>query len=129
MKDDMTEKEALDALAREEKRFRDAGFGRGILLAKSAHDCHKAILDWRKKSDECAAEFNAAKKRLDAFTAELKRKEAQARKLLEDVARIRKVSAPLKKTVRNGEILKTRERAALNRFVRKVDLLSRMEIA
>ena len=129
MKDDMTEKEALDALAREEKRFKDAGFGRGILLAKSAHDCHKAILDWRKKSDACAAECNAAKKRLDAFTAELKRKEAQARKLLEDVARIRKVSAPLKKTVRNGEILKTRERVALNRFVRKVDLLSRMEIA
>ena len=129
MKDDMTEKEALDALAREEKRFKEAGFGRGILLAKSAHDCHKAILDWRKKSDACAAECNAAKKRLDAFTAELKRKEAQARKLLDDVARIRKVSAPLKKTVRNGEILKTRERAALRRFVEKVDLLSRMEIA
>ena len=129
MKDDMTEKEALDALAREEKRFKEAGFGRGILLAKSAHDCHKAILDWRKKSDACAAECNAAKKQLDAFTAELKRKEAQARKLLDDVARIRKVSAPLKKTVRNGEILKTRERAALRRVVEKVDLLSRMEIA
>ena len=75
----MTENEALKILAREEKRFEDAGFGRGVVLAKSAHDYHKAILDWRRKSDACAAEYNAAKKRLDAFTAELKRKEAQAR--------------------------------------------------
>ena len=94
----MTENEALKILAQQEKRFKDAGFGRGIVLAKSAHDYHKAILDWRKKADACAADCNAAKKRLDAFTAELKRKEAQARKLLDDIARIRKVCVPLKKT-------------------------------
>ena len=125
----MTENEALKILAREEKRFTDAGFGRGIVLAKSAHDYHKAILDWRKKCEAVAADYNGAKKRLDAFTAELKRKEAQSRKLLDDIARIRKVCVPLKKTVRNGDILKTRERQAQRRFVEKVELLARMEIA
>ena len=125
----MTEKEALKILAQQEKRFKGAGFGRGVVLAKSAHDYHKAILEWRKKSEACAADYNAAKKRLDAFTAELKRKEAQSRKLLDDIARIRKVCVPLKKTVRNGDILKTRERQAQRRFVEKVDLLRKMEIA
>lgn len=57
------------------------------------------------------------------------RKEAQSRKLLDDIARIRKVCVPLKKTVRNGDILKTRERQAQRRFVEKVDLLRKMEIA
>ena len=125
----MTEKEALKILAREEKRFKDAGFGRGVVLAKSAHDYHKAILDWRKKCEAVAADYNGAKKRLGAFTADLKRKEAQARKLLDDIARIRKVCVPLKKTVRNCDIVKTRERQAQRRFVEKVDLLRRMEIA
>ena len=125
----MTEKEALKILAQQEKRFKGAGFGRGVVLAKSAHDYHKAILEWRKKSEACAADYNAAKKRLDAFTAELKRKEVQARKLLDDIARIRKVCVPLKKTVRNGDILKTRERQAQRRFAEKVDLLRKMEIA
>ena len=125
----MTEKEALKVLAREEKRFKDAGFGRGIVLAKSAHDYHKAILDWRKKCDACAADYSVAKKRLNAFTAELKRKEAQARKLLDDVARIRKVCVPLKKAVRNGDILKTRLQTSQRRFVEKVEVLQRMEIA
>ena len=125
----MTENEALKILAQQEKRFTDAGFGRGIVLAKSAHDYHKAILDWRKKCEAVAADYNGAKKRLDAFTAELKRKEAQARKLLDDIARIRKVCVPLKKTVRNGDIVKTRERQAQRRFVEKVELLARMEIA
>ena len=124
----MTEKEALKVLAREEKRFVEAGFGRGKLLAKSAWDYHKAILGWRKKCDACAADYSAAKKRLDAFTAELKRKEAQARKLLDDVVRIRKVCVSLKKTVRNGDILQTRLQTARRRFVEKVDLLRRMEI-
>ena len=125
----MTEKEALKILAQQEKRFKGAGFGRGVVLAKSAHDYHKAILEWREKSGACAADYNAAKKRLDAFTAELKRKEVQARKLLDDIARIRKVCVPLKKTVRNGDILKTRERQAQRLFAEKVDLLCKMEIA
>ena len=125
----MTEKEALKVLAREEKRFKDAGFERGIVLAKSAHDYHKAILDWRKKCEACVADYDAAKKRLEAFTSELKRKETQARKLLDDVARIRKVCVPLKKTVRNGDILKTRLQTAQRRFAEKVDLLRTMEIA
>ena len=129
MKKNMAEKEALKVLVREEKRFVEAGFGRGVVLAKSAHDYHKAILDWRKKADACAAEYGAAKKRLNAFTAELKRKEAQARNLLDDIARIRKVCVPLKKTVRSGDIVNTRLRAAQRRFVEKVEVLQRMEIA
>ena len=116
-------------LAREEKRFADAGFGRGVVLAKSAHDYHKAILEWRKKSDSCAEDYNAAKKRLDAFTAELKRKEAQARKLLDEVADLRRVCVPLRKKVHHGDILQTRLQTAQRRFAEKVELLSRMEIA
>ena len=125
----MTEKEALKILAQQEKRFKDAGFGRGVVLAKSAHDYHKAIGEWRGKADAFAKEYAAAKKKLDAATAELKRKELQARKLLDDIARIRKACVPLKKTVRNGDALKTRERQAQRRFAEKVDLLRRMEIA
>ena len=47
----MTEKEALKILAQQEKRFKEAGFERGIVLAKSAHDYHKAIGEWRGKAD------------------------------------------------------------------------------
>lgn len=125
----MTEKEALKILAREEKRFKDAGFGRGVVLAKSAHDYHKAIGEWKGKADAFAKEYAAAKKKLDAATAELKRKELQARKLLDEVADLRRVCVPLRKKVHHGDILQTRLQTAQRRFAEKVDLLSRMEIA
>ena len=125
----MTEKEALKILAREEKRFKDAGFGRGVVLAKSAHDYHKAIGEWKGKADAFAKEYAAAKKKLDAATAELKRKELQARKLLDEVADLRRVCVPLRKKVHHGDILQTRLQTAQRRFAEKVELLSRMEIA
>ena len=125
----MTEKEALKILAREEKRFKDAGFGRGVVLAKSAHDYHKAIGEWKGKADAFAKEYAAAKKKLDAATAELKRKELQARKLLDEVADLRRVCVPLRKKVHHGDILQTRLQTAQRRFAEKVDLLRRMEIA
>ena len=129
MKKTMTEKEALKILAREEKRFADAGFGRGVVLAKSAHDYHKAIGEWKGKADAFEAEYAAAKKKLAAATAELKRKELQARKLLDEVADLRRVCVPLRKKVHHGDILQTRLQTAQRRFAEKVDLLSRMEIA
>ena len=125
----MTEKEALKILAREEKRFKDAGFGRGVVLAKSAHDYHKAIGEWKGKADAFAKEYAAAKKKLDAATAELKRKELQARKLLDEVADLRRVCVPLRKKVRHGDILQTRLQTAQRRFAEKVDLLRTMEIS
>ena len=125
----MTEKEALKILAREEKRFKNAGFGRGVVLAKSAHDYHKAIGEWKGKADAFAKEYAAAKKKLDAATAELKRKELQARKLLDEVADLRRVCVPLRKKVHHGDILQTRLQTAQRRFSEKVELLSRMEIA
>ena len=125
----MTEKEALKVLAREEKRFADAGFGRGKLLAKSARDYHDEIREWKGKADAFEDEYAAAKKKLDAATAELKRKELQARKLLNEVADLRRVCVPLRKKVHHGDILKTRLQTAQRRFAEKVDLLSRMEIA
>ena len=124
----MTEKEALKVLAQQEKRFKDAGFGRGVVLAKSAHDYHKAIGEWKGKADAFAKEYAAAKKSLDAATAELKRKELQARKLLDEVADLRRVCVPLRKKVHHGDILKTRLQTAQRRFAEKVNLLSRMEI-
>ena len=125
----MTEKEALKILAQQEKRFKDAGFGRGVVLAKSAHDYHKAIGEWKGEADAFAKEYAAAKKKLDAATAELKRKELQARKLLDEVADLRRVCVPLRKKVHHGDILQTRLQTAQRRFAEKVDLLSRMEIA
>ena len=125
----MTEKEALKILAREEKRFKNAGFGRGVVLAKSAHDYHKAIGEWKGKADAFAKEYAAAKKKLDAATAELKRKELQARKLLDEVADLRRVCVPLRKKVHHGDILQTRLQTAQRRFAEKVDLLRMMEIS
>ena len=125
----MTEKEALKILAREEKRFADAGFGRGVVLAKSARDYHKAIGEWKGKADAFAKEYAAAKKKLDAATAELKRKELQARKLLNEVADLRRMCVPLRRKVHHGDILQTRLQTAQRRFAEKVELLSRMEIA
>ena len=125
----MTEKEALKILAQQEKRFKDAGFGRGVVLAKSAHDYHKAIGEWKGKADAFAKEYAAAKKKLDAATAELKRKELQARKLLNEVADLRRMCVPLRRKVHHGDILQTRLQTAQRRFAEKVDLLSRMEIA
>ena len=125
----MTEKEALKILAQQEERFKEAGFGRGVVLAKSAHDYHKAIGEWKGKADAFAKEYAAAKKKLDAATAELKRKELQARKLLDEVADLRRVCVPLRKKVHHGDILQTRLQTAQRRFAEKVELLSRMEIA
>ena len=125
----MTEKEALKILAQQEKRFKDAGFGRGVVLAKSAHDYHKAIGEWKGKADAFAKEYAAAKKKLDAATAELKRKELQARKFLNEVADLRRMCVPLRRKVHHGDILQTHLRAAQRRFVEKVDLLRKMEIA
>ena len=125
----MTEKEALKVLAREEKRFADAGFGRGKLLAKSARDYHDEIREWRGKADAFEDEYAAAKKKLDAATAELKRKELQARKLLDEVADLRLVCVPLRKKVHHGDILQTRLQTAQRRFAEKVDLLRTMEIS
>lgn len=125
----MTEKEALKVLAREEKRFADAGFGRGKLLAKSARDYHDEIREWKGKADAFEDEYAAAKKKLDAATAELKRKELQARKLLNEVADLRRMCVPLRRKVHHGDILQTHLRAAQRRFVEKVDILRRMEIA
>ena len=125
----MTEKEALKILAREEKRFAEAGFGRGKLLAKSARDYHNEIREWKGKADAFEDEYAAAKKKLDAATAELKRKELQARKLLNEVADLRRMCVPLRRKVHHGDILQTHLRAAQRRFAEKVKLLSRMEIA
>ena len=125
----MTEAEALKVLARQEKKFKEAGFGRGNLLAKSAHDYHKAIGEWKGKADAFAKEYAVAKKKLDAATAELKRKELQARKLLDEVADLRRVCVPLRKKVHHGDILQTRLQTAQRRFAEKVDLLRKMEIA
>lgn len=129
MKKNMTEKEALKILAQQEKRFKDAGFGRGVVLAKSARDYHDEIREWKGKADAFDAEYAAAKKKLDAATAALKKKELQARKLLNEVADLRRVCVPLRKKVHHGDILQTRLRAAQRRFAEKVELLSRMEIA
>ena len=125
----MTEKEALKVLACEEKRFADAGFGRGKLLAKSARDYHDEIREWKGKADAFEDEYAAAKKKLDAATAELKRKELQARKLLNEVADLRRMCVPLRRKVHHGDILQTHLRAAQRRFAEKVDLLRKMEIA
>ena len=125
----MTEKEALKILSQQEKRFTDAGFGRGVVLAKSAHDYHKAIGEWKGKADAFEDEYAAAKKKLDAATAELKRKELQARKLLNEVADLRRMCVPLRRKVHHGDILQTHLRAAQRRFVEKVDLLRKMVIS
>ena len=125
----MTEKEALKVLAREEKRFAETGFERGKLLAKSARDYHDEIREWKGKADAFEKEYAAAKRRLDAATAELKKKELQARKLLNEVADLRRVCVPLRKKVHHGDILKTRLQTAQRRFAEKVELLRRMEIA
>ena len=128
MRKTVTEKEALKILDQREKLFKAAGFGRGIVLAKSARDYHKAILEWREKSEADVANYNAAKKKLDAATAEIKKKELQARKLLDDVANLRRVCIPLRKKVRHGDALRARLQTAQRRFAEKVDLLRTMEI-
>ena len=124
----MTEKEALKILAQQEKRFAEAGFGRGKLLAKSARDYHDEIREWKGRADAFEREYAAAKKKLDAATSELKKKELQARKLLDEVVELRRVCVPLRKKVHHGDILKTRLQTAQRRFAEKVDILRRMEI-
>lgn len=124
----MTEAEALKVLARQEKKFKEAGFGRGNLLAKSAHDYYDALRDWRKKSDAIAKEYADAKKKLAAMTAEAKERETKARKLLEEARRLKSAAVKYKKIAKNGDILASRERVAQRRFIEKVDFLSKMEV-
>ena len=124
----MTEKEALKILAQQEKRFKGAGFGRGVVLAKSAHDYYDELRDWRKKSDAIAKEYADAKKKLAAMTAEAKERETQARKLLEEARRLKSAAVKYKKITKNGDILASRERVAQRRFIEKVDFLAKREV-
>ena len=128
MKKNMTEKEALKILAWQEKKFKEAGFGRGTLLAKSAHDYYDELRGWRKKSDAIAKDYADAKKKLAAMTAEAKRREDQARKLLDEARRLKTSAIRYKKVVRNGDLLSGHERIAQKRFFEKVELLRTMKV-
>ena len=75
----MTDKEALQEIDRQEKRFAAAGFGNGLRLAKSAREYCQTIVKCRQKSAEVAAECAAANEKAVAMTAETNRMEAEAR--------------------------------------------------
>lgn len=56
----MTDKEALQEIDRQEKRFAAAKCGRGLQLAKSAREYYQTIVKCRQKSADVAAECAAA---------------------------------------------------------------------
>ena len=124
-----TESEALKVLARQEKMFSEAGFARGIVLAKSAREYYGTILDSRRKVKVVSEKYTAAQKTLAQLTAKIRKMEAHARKELEEVAHLRAQSVRLRKIVRNGDLLKNKERLAQHRFEEKVELLRRMTIS
>ena len=124
----MTEAELLKVLDQQEKRFRGAGFGRGMVLAKSAREQYDAVKDWRKKSKAFASEYGPAQKKYAAARAKIEKLEGTARKMLAEARRLRSESLRAHNAVKNGDSLKTRERAAYRRFEEKVMQLRKMAV-
>ena len=46
----MTDKETLAEIERQEKRFADAGFGRGLRLAHSAREYYAEMMEMRRRA-------------------------------------------------------------------------------
>ena len=124
----MTDKEALQEIDRQEKRYAAAKCGRGLQLAKSAREYYQTIVKCRQKSAEVAAECAAANEKAVAMTAETNRMEAEARQMLKEVSRRRSAVAKLRKIVRNGELIKNQEHKARLMFVEKVKRLGTMPV-
>ena len=124
----MTDKEALQEIDRQEKRFAAAKCGRGLQLAKSAREYYQTIVKCRQKSAEVAAECAAANEKAIAMTAETDRMEAEARQMLKEVSRRRSAVAKLRKVVRHGELIKNQEHKARLMFVEKVKRLATMPV-
>ena len=122
----MTDKEALQEIDRQEKRFAAAGFGNGLRLAKSAREYYQTIVKCRQKSAEVAAECAAANEKAVAMTAETDRMEAEARQMLKEGSRRRSAVAKLRKIVRNGELIKNQEHKARLMFEENVKRLGEM---
>lgn len=125
----MTEAELLKVLDQKEKRFKDAGFGRGLVLAKSAREQYDAVKDWRRKSAAFASEYGPAQKKYAAARAKIEKLEESARKMLAEARRLRSESLKARTAVKNGDTLKTRERAAYRRFEEKVKQLRTMAVS
>ena len=123
----MSEAELLKVLDRQEKKFKAAGFGRGLVLVKSAREQYDAARDWHRKSEAIAGEYGVAKKKYDAARAKVEKLEVSARQMLAEARRLRSESLKMRTVVKNGDTLKTRERAAYRRFEEKVKLLRTMD--
>ena len=124
----MTDKEALQEIDRQEKRFAAAKCGRGLQLAKSAREYYQTIVKCRQKSAEVAAECAAAQEKAVAMTVETDRMETEARQMLKEVSRRRSEVAKLRKIVRNGELIKNQEHKARLMFEEKVKRLATMPV-
>ena len=76
----MTDEEILAEIERQEKRFADAGFGRGLRLAHSAREYYAEMMEMRRRALAAEEECREAEREISELMAAKEREEAEARR-------------------------------------------------
>ena len=63
----MTDEEILTEIERQEKRFADAGFGRGLRLAHSAREYYAEMMEMRRRALAAEEECREAEREILPF--------------------------------------------------------------
>jgi len=124
----MTDKEFLREIERQEKRFAEAKSGRGRMLAKSARDYLAVLQDAEKKSAAAESTYKAAKSSLEKLEAAAKTAENIVKTKAAEAQKLRAKMVSLRKIVKNCDSLKSKANVARLRLVEKVDRLKTMPV-
>jgi len=124
----MTDNEALREIEKQEKRFAASCCASGKMLVKSARDYFKLLKDAEKKFEAVEGDYRPAKASLAKLEAAVKAAEDVIRRKTAEVKKFRGEMTPLRKTVKNGDSLKSKVNVARIRLAEKLKVLKTMSV-
>ena len=124
----MTDEETLAEIERQEKRFADAGFGRGLRLAHSAREYSAEMMETRRRALAAEEECREAEREISELMAAKEREEAEARRHWARAKRHMSDVFDLRKVLKGGASLKKQEHFARLKLDEKIVRLQTMPI-
>ena len=124
----MTDAEMLAEIERQEKRFSEAGFGRGLRLCKSAREYYAEMIEMRKRAVEAEEECREAEAEIGRLMTAKAREEEEARRHYARAKRLMSEIFDLRKVVKSGASLKKQEHFARLKLDDKIARLQTMTI-
>ena len=124
----MTDEEILAEIERQEKRFADAGFGRGLRLAHSAREYYAEMMEMRRRALVAEEECREAEREIERLMAAKEREEAEARQHWARAKRLMSDVFDLRKVLKGGASLKKQEHFARLKLDEKITRLQTMPI-